>query len=345
MMADLFQPFTVRGLTLKNRIVVSPMCQYQALTDGTTTDWHLVHYGSLALAGAALVFVEATAVEAGGRISNRDVGLYEDGHVEKLRRIVDFGHSQGAKMGIQLGHAGRKADLVEEIIAPSNMAFSGDYQVPTTMTHAHIKQVVGAFQSAAKRAVEAGFDVIEIHGAHGYLLHQFLSPLSNYRDDEYGGSVENRARFPLEVVAAVRQVIPADMPLFIRVSGSEYDEQGYSMDEMCYYVEAFKTVGVDLVDVSSGGNLPVAPPHIYAGYQIPFAEAIRQSVDIPIGSVGMLDDPALADFIISSSKADLIIVARGFLRNKNWGIDAAIALGEPFEPPIPYRRAYPRPKL
>lgn len=344
-MAELFQPFTIRGVTLKNRIVVSPMCQYQALADGTLTPWHTVHYGSLALAGASLVFVEATAVEARGRISNHDVGLYEDKHIDQLQRIVEFGHSQDVKMGIQLGHAGRKADLEEEIIAPSALSFSDAYQVPTAMTRDHMIAVVDGFRSATKRAVQAGFDVIEIHAAHGYLLHQFLSPLSNQRDDEYGGTVENRVRFPLEVVRTVREVMPIDMPLFIRVSGSEYDERGYTMDEICYAVEAFKQAGVDLVDVSSGGNLPIAPSHIYAGYQIPFARAISQKVNIPIGGVGMLDDPILANAVVASSAADVIFIARGFLRNKNWGLDAAIALRETVTPPLPYRRAYPTSKV
>lgn len=340
-MSKLFNPITLRGLTLKNRIAVSPMCQYQADTDGYINDWHVVHYGSLALSGAGLVVVEAAAVESRGRISDHDVGLYDDGHVEGLRRIVQFGHSQGVKMGIQLAHAGRKAELEEEIVGPSAIPFSDKFKVPTEMTEEHIATVIANFRRAAQRAVDAGFDVVEIHGAHGYLIHQFLSPISNTRTDAYGGSVENRLRFPLEVVRAVRAVIPDDMPLFIRVSGSEYSEDGYTMEDMCTYVQAFKESGVDLVDVSSGGNLPAPPDKVYAGYQMPFAEQIKSRVDVAIGGVGMLDDPILADSFVQAGKADLIFIARGFLRNKNWGLDAAIALNEPVQPPVPYRRAYP----
>nr|WP_326492949.1 NADH:flavin oxidoreductase/NADH oxidase [Alicyclobacillus fastidiosus] len=341
MLAGLFDPLVIRGLTLNNRIVVSPMCQYQAEANGYINDWHIVHYGSLALAGASLLFVESTAVEDRGRISSRDVGLYEDGQVEGLRRIVQFAHAQGVKMGVQLNHAGRKADLDDDIIAPSAVAFSDRYRTPREMTPEDFASVLEAFQQSARRAVAAGFDVIEIHAAHGYLLHQFLSPLSNRRQDEYGGEREQRLRFPLEVVRAVRAVIPHDMPLFVRVSASDYHPNGLSIEDLRYFTQAFRDAGVSLVDVSSGGNVPVAPDKVYAGYQIPLAESIRSHVDVLIGGVGMLDDPVLADSIVQSNRADLIFIARGFLRNKNWGHDAAIALRQPVRPPAPYVRAYP----
>ncbi|MFB5191612.1 NADH:flavin oxidoreductase/NADH oxidase [Alicyclobacillus fastidiosus] len=341
-MAGLFDPLVIRGLTLNNRIVVSPMCQYQAETNGHINDWHVVHYGSLALAGASLLFVESTAVEDRGRISSRDVGLYEDGQIEGLRRIVQFAHAQGVHMGVQLNHAGRKADLDDDIISPSAVAFSDRYRTPREMAPADFANVVEAFQQSARRAVAAGFDVIEIHAAHGYLLHQFLSPLSNRRQDAYGGDADGRLRFPLEVVRAVRGVIPEDMPLFVRVSASDYHPDGLSSDDLRYFTRAFRDAGVSLVDVSSGGNIPAAPPKVYAGYQIPLAESIRSHVDdVLIGGVGMLDDPVLADSMVQSNRADLIFIARGFLRNKNWGQDAAIALGQPVRPPAPYARAYP----
>lgn len=339
-MPGLFDPLEVRGLSLRNRIMVSPMCQYQALSDAMPTSWHVVHYGSLALGGAALVMVEATAVESRGRISERDLGLYTDQHVAALRGIVDFAHSQGTVMGVQLGHAGRKADLRESIVAPSALAFSSKYQTPQEMSVQQLEEVIEGFRQAAKRAVSAGFDCIEIHAAHGYLLHQFLSPISNQRADLYGSNREGRIRFPLQVVEAIREVVPETMPIFVRVSGSEYSEEGYSIDDMVYYCNRFREVGVDLIDVSSGGNLPTAPPNLYAGYQVPFAETIREGTGLFVASVGMLDDPVLADFIVQSGRADVIAVARGFLRNKHWGHHAAVTLGKPVHPPKPYERAY-----
>lgn len=339
-MAGLFDPIQLRGLELRNRIMVSPMCQYQALNDGTLTPWHTVHYGSLALGGAALLCVEASAVESRGRISNRDIGIYEDAHVPALAEIVDFAHTQGTKIAIQLGHAGRKADLMESIVAPSAIAFNERYKTPDVLTEVELEVIVYAFETAAKRAIRAGFDAIEIHAAHGYLLHQFLSPLSNRRTDAYGGTAENRLRFPLEVVRRVRQVLPDDMPLFVRVSGAEYSDDGYTMEDMIFFCRAFKEVGVDLIDVSSGGNLPIAPPNIFPGYQVPLADEIHRGADITVATVGILDNPLLADAVIQEGRADLIAIARGFLRNKNWGHDAALALKKPVYPPKPYERAY-----
>ena len=340
-MAGLFDPIQIRDMALKNRIVVSPMCMYSAGEDAVATDWHMVHYGSLALSGAALVIVEATAVEARGRISQADLGLYDEAQLPALRRIVEFAHNQGTKIGVQLAHAGRKADLPCEIVAPSAIAFSSHYQVPTVLSEAEMDKVVEAFQQAARWAVEVGFDCVELHGAHGYLLHQFLSPLSNQRTDGYGGSRDNRLRFPLRVVRAVREAVPDSLPVWIRVSGSEYSDDGYTMEDMIAYCQAFEAAGIDAIDVSSGGNILVRPPAVYAGYQVPLAESIKQAVHVPVVSVGLLDNPVLADSVIQSGRADLVAIARGFLRNKTWAHDAALALGKPVQPPVQYARAYP----
>ncbi|WP_029420625.1 NADH:flavin oxidoreductase/NADH oxidase [Alicyclobacillus macrosporangiidus] len=338
-MPELFDPITLRGVTLKNRVIVSPMCQYQAGPDGRVNDWHIVHYGSLALGGAGLMFVEATAVESRGRISERDLGLWSDEQVEGMARVVDFAHRWGTKIGVQLAHAGRKADLTESIVAPSAISFSERYQKPVALDEENLDAIEQAFAAAAKRAVRAGFDVIEIHAAHGYLLHQFLSPLSNRRTDAYGGSPENRLRFPLRVVRAVRAAVPEDMPVFIRVSGSEYSPDGYTMDDMILYCRAFLEAGVDVIDVSSGGNLPVAPK-AYAGYQVPFADAIKRATGAVVASVGMLDDPLMADSVVQEGRADMVAVARGFLRDKHWAHNAARRLNKPVSVPQPYQRAY-----
>jgi NADPH2 dehydrogenase len=339
-MPGLFDQITVRGETFKNRIMVSPMCQYQAEQNGFVNQWHKVHYGSLALGGAGLVMIEATAVEPRGRISDRDLGLWDDAHIDGLREIVEFAHQWGAKIGIQLAHAGRKADLDGEIVAPSAIRFSDRYQVPRELTVEELDQLVVKFHEAAKRAVRAGFDVVEIHAAHGYLLHQFLSPISNQRSDNFGGTRENRLRFPLKVVQAVRKAVPDSMPVFIRVSGSEYAEKGYTMDDMIFYCKAFHAAGADLIDVSSGGNLPIRPPKEYAGYQVPFAEAIRRGTGAPVAAVGMLDDPVLADSVIQEERADMVAIARGFLRDKHWALNAARQLKQAVEAPKPYVRAY-----
>jgi len=339
-MSGLFDSIHMGSLELKNRIMVSPMCQYQATEDGAVTDWHLVHYGSLALGGPSLILVEATAVESRGRISVNDVGLYSDSHVSGLRQIVEFGHKQDVKMGVQLAHAGRKADLPEEIVSPTALAFSSRYKLPVELTIPDINTIIQAFAGAAQRAVEAGFDVIEIHGAHGYLAHQFLSPLSNHRVDEYGQTRQNRMRFLVEVVRAVKKTIPTEMPLLVRISASDYDPAGISMDDMIYYCQTLKAEGVSMIDVSSGGNVPVAPPLIYPGYQLPFAAQIRSAVGIPVIGVGILDDPIVADAAIQEGRIDMAAIARGFLREKHWAHHAAIALKQPVHAPTSYARAF-----
>lgn len=339
-MAGLFDSMQVRGLSLKNRIMVSPMCQYQSEHDGDVAPWHTVHYGSLALGGAGLLMVEATAVEQRGRISEQDLGLYRRDHVRGLKEIVDFAHLHGTAMGVQLGHAGRKAVVSQDTVAPSAIRFSESFKEPAAMTESDMDDVVAAFEQAAKWAVEAGFDMIELHGAHGYLLNQFLSPISNQREDDYGQSPTNRVRFPLRVVTAVRNAIPDTMPLCIRVSGTEFSDEGYTMEDMVYYCGEFKAAGIDLIDVSGGGNLPVAPPSIYPGYQVPYADIIGHQVDIPVIAVGLLDDVQLAQSVLQEGRADMVAIARGFLRNKHWALQAARDLGVEVQPPTSYRRAW-----
>jgi 2,4-dienoyl-CoA reductase-like NADH-dependent reductase (Old Yellow Enzyme family) len=337
-------PFTVRGLTLKNRVVVSPMCQYSAI-DGVATDWHLVHLGRFALGGAGLVFVEATGVEPRGRISPGDMGLWNDVQARALSRIADFLKANGAAAGIQLAHAGRKGSTRRpwdggaelgledaakgepawETLAPSALPFADTYPLPKAMSTADMAELIIAFREAARRADDAGFDVVEVHAAHGYLLHEFLSPLSNHRTDGYGGDLAGRMKFPLEVVETVRAVWPADKPLFIRISASDYVEGGWTVEDSVVFAKAAKALGVDVVDCSSGGNTPT-PPALYPGYQVPFAEAVRQGADVATMAVGLILDAALAEAIIAGGKADLVALARPALDDPNFAIHASAAL-------------------
>ena len=341
---ELLTPFTVRGLTLKNRIVVSPMCQYSAI-DGVANDWHLVHLGRFAIGGAALVFVEATGVEARGRISPGDMGLYNDDQARALSRIADFLKANGAAAGIQLAHAGRKGSTRRpwhgnqelndedaakgeapwETIGPSALRFSDTYPLPKAMTTADMGEVIIAFREATRRAYDAGFDVVEVHGAHGYLLHEFLSPLSNHRTDDYGGSLENRMRFPLEVIETVRAVWPADKPLFLRLSCSDWVEGGLTIEDTVEIAKAAKALGVDVVDCSSGGNAAAQIP-LSPGYQVPFAEAVRRDAEVATMAVGLILDPELAQSIVASGKADLIALARPALDDPNFAIHAVAKL-------------------
>jgi 2,4-dienoyl-CoA reductase-like NADH-dependent reductase (Old Yellow Enzyme family) len=329
-------------LTLKNRIVVSPMCQYSAI-DGVVTDWHLVHLGRFALGGAALVFVEATGVEARGRISPGDVGLWNDDQARALSRVAEFLKASGAAAGIQLAHAGRKGSTRRpwdgggelnaedaakgeppwETLAPSALPFADGYPVPKAMSTADMGAVIVAFREAARRAEDAGFDVVEIHAAHGYLLHEFLSPLSNHRTDGYGGGLDGRMKFPLEVVQTVRAVWRK--PLFVRISASDYVEGGLTIEDSIVFAKAAKALGVDLIDCSSGGNTPIFP-ELSPGYQAPYAEAVRAGAGIATMAVGLILDARLAQDIIVSGKADLAALARPALEDPNFAIHASAAL-------------------
>ena len=353
-MATLFTPFRLREIELKNRIVVSPMCEYSAV-DGHPQPWHLVHLGSRAVGGSALVFTEATAVEARGRISPADTGMYLPSHVDSWRPIVDFVRKQGAIPGMQLAHAGRKGSTAPpwlggkkvvpeeggwEPVAPSTEPFAKDYPMPRALSAAEVREIVDAFRKAAERAFAAGFEVLEIHAAHGYLLHEFLSPLSNFRQDEFGGSFENRIRVILQVAEAVREVWPPRLPLFVRVSATDYKEGGWDLDQTIELSKRLKTLGVDLIDVSSGGVVPGVQIPVGPGYQVKFAEAIRKKAGIATGAVGMITEPEQADSILKAGQADLIIMARELLRDPYWPRRAAQVLGEKIKPPVQYERAW-----
>jgi len=340
----LLSPFKVRDLTLKNRIVVSPMCQYSAI-DGVAGDWHLVHLGRFALGGAALVFVEATGVEARGRISPGDMGIWNDDQARALARIAEFLKANGAAAGIQLAHAGRKGstrrpwdgggelngeDAVKgepawETLAPSAIAFAQSYPTPRAMSITDMGDVIVAFRQAARRADAAGFDVVEIHAAHGYLLHEFLSPLSNHRTDQYGGDREGRMRFPLEVVETVRAVWPARKPLFMRVSSTDYVDGGVTIEDTVAFASSAKALGVDVIDCSSGGNTPT-PPALYPGYQVPYAQAVREQAGVATMAVGLILDATLANYIVTQGKADLVALGRPALEDPNFAIHASATL-------------------
>ena len=357
-MAHLFDPLQLRDVTLRNRIGVSPMCQYSA-EDGLANDWHFVHLGARATGGAGLVCVEATAVEARGRISPEDLGLWSDAHAEPLRRIAAFIASQGAVPAIQLAHAGRKASTYRpwsgsgrvppaqggwQVVAPSAIAYSADYPQPAALTREEVAGTVALFAVAARRAVAAGFRVIELHAAHGYLPHSFLSPLSNQRTDEYGGSLENRARFLLESTRAVRAAIGEELLLSVRLSATDWTEGGWTLADTVQLSRLLRDAGADLIDCSSGGNVPSAKIPVGPGYQVPFAKAVRQETGIPTIAVGMISEARQAEEIISSGAADLVMLARAELRDPYWPIHAALELGAP--PPVPpqYERGFAAPK-
>jgi 2,4-dienoyl-CoA reductase-like NADH-dependent reductase (Old Yellow Enzyme family) len=355
-MPNLFDPLAIRDLTLPNRIVVSPMCEYSSI-DGFANDWHLVHLGSRAVGGAGLIMTEAAAVAAEGRISPQDLGIWSDHHIEFLARITRFIHSQGSVAGIQLAHAGRKASTYrpsdgdgaapenaggwKKVVAPSAVRFASNYLMPQALTSEGIQAVIRAFVEAAGRARQAGFRVIEIHAAHGYLLSQFLSPIANHRTDEYGGSFENRIRILLEVVSAVRGSWPERAPLFVRISSTDWVEGGWTLDESVELAKCLKKSGVDLVDCSSGGNVPPAQIPVGPGYQTPFAERIRREANILTGAVGMITAPAQADHIIRTGQADVAIIGREFLRDPYWPLRAARELGYLVPWPVQYVRASP----
>lgn len=354
--SSLFDSLAIRDVTLANRIVVSPMCEYSC-DDGLANDWHFVHLGSRAVGGAALVMAEATAVQAHGRISPQDLGLWSDAHIEPLARIAKFIHAQGSVAGIQLAHAGRKASMARpwegggklpqsaggwrEVVAPSALAFAPNFHVPVELTEQGIAGVVRAFGQAAQRAVEAGFRVLEIHAAHGYLLNEFMSPLSNHRSDHYGGSFYNRTRIVREVVEAIRHYWPERCPLFIRISATEWTSGGWDIGDSVELARMLGPLGVDLVDCSSGGNAADAKIPLGPGYQVKFAERIRHDAGILTGAVGLITEPAQADEIIRSGQADLVLLAREMLRNPYWPLRAAAELGKSIAWPAQYLRAAP----
>ncbi len=351
----LFSPFKLRSVEFANRIGVSPMCQYSS-EDGFAADWHLVHLGSRAQGGAGLVILEASAVVPEGRISSGDLGIWKNDHIPALKRIAAFLHSQGARAGIQLAHAGRKASMAVPFagerlllpaeggwqpVAPSALAFAPNYAVPKALHATAIAGVIKAFAAAAQRALEAGFDLVEIHAAHGYLLHQFLSPLANRRTDVYGGSFRNRTRLTLDVVGAVRHVWPAHLPLFVRISATDWADDGWNVDESVELARLLRESGVDLVDVSSGGLVPNAQIPVGPGFQVDFAGRIRREAGIPTAAVGLITTPAQANAVVAEGNADLVLLGREMLRDPNWPVHAAIELEEAVSWPAPYLRAAP----
>jgi len=353
-MSALFSPLIQRGVTLRNRIVVSPMCQYSC-EDGVATDWHLVHLGARAVGGAAVVMAEATAVEARGRISPQDLGIWGDAHVAPLARVAAFLRGQGAVPAVQLAHAGRKASTARpwegghpvapaqggwSVVGPSALPFAAGHPVPAALATGDLAGVVQAFVAAARRALAAGFELVEIHSAHGYLLHQFLSPLSNRRTDRYGGSFENRIRLLTEVVAAVRAVWPERLPLWVRVSATDWAEAGgWDLPQTVALARILQGLGVDLLDCSSGGTLAHAKIPAGPGFQVPFAEAVRRETGLATGAVGFITEPRQAEEIVAGGRADVVLLARQFLRDPYWPLNAAKTLGVDLPWPAQYRRA------
>jgi 2,4-dienoyl-CoA reductase-like NADH-dependent reductase (Old Yellow Enzyme family) len=354
---DLLSPLTIRGVTFRNRIVMSPMCQYIA-EEGLADDWHLVHLGSRAAGGVALVMVEATAVTRDGRITRGDLGIWSDKHVAPLARIAKFVHSQGAVAGIQLAHAGRKAScdvpwkggaglMTPEtggwnVVGPSAVAFDDGNPVPAALDEAGIDGIVNAFEEATKRALAAGFGLVEIHSAHGYLLHEFLSPLSNRRTDAYGGSLENRMRLVLRVTGAVRKLVPADLPVFVRIAATDWAEGGWDADQSVELACRLRALGIDLIDVSSGGLIPRARIPVGKGYQVPFARKIRDEAGVMTGAVGLITEARYANEIVTGGDADLVFVARELLREPYWALKAQQELGAEVSWPISYGYAVRR---
>lgn len=353
-MSHLFSPLKIKSIEFKNRIVVSPMCEYSSI-DGFANDWHLVHLGSRAIGGAALVITEATAVSAEGRISPGDLGIWKDEHIEKLKQITDFIHHHGVVAGVQLAHAGRKASHDApwnggkqiasdkengwKALAPSAVPFTENEEPPVELDKAGIEKVKADFKAAASRAIKAGFKVIELHAAHGYLLHEFYSPLSNHRTDEYGGSFENRIRLLLEVTATVKEVWPAEYPLFVRISSTDWTEGGWTADDSVALARILKEKGIDLIDCSSGGNAANAKIPLKPGYQVEFAEKIRKETGILTGAVGLITEAVQADEIIQNGQADVVLLARELLRDPYFPLRAAHQLGHQITWPVQYERA------
>jgi 2,4-dienoyl-CoA reductase-like NADH-dependent reductase (Old Yellow Enzyme family) len=355
-MAHLFDPLQIRDVKFSNRVFVSPMCEYSS-TDGFASDWHFVHLGSRAVGGAGLILTEASAVLPEGRISPQDLGIWSDAHIEPLARIVRFMHEQGTVAGMQLAHAGRKASTYrpwdgngqlpeseggwKNVVAPTAQAFSPNYPQPQALSTGGIQEVVAAFAEAARRACQAGFRVVEIHAAHGYLIHEFLSPLSNHRTDAYGGSFENRTRLLREIVAAVRNTWPEGAPLFVRISCTDWVDGGWDIEQSVELAKQVKGLGVDLIDCSSGGNVAKAEIPVGPGYQTRFAERIRREAGILTSALGMITSPVQAEHILSTGQGDAVVMAREMLRDPYWPLRAARELGQPMTWPIQYLRAGP----
>lgn len=354
-MPALFDPLTIRSVTLRNRVGLSPMCQH-SYRDGCSDDWLLVHLGARAVGGAGLIITEATAVEPRGRIGPGDLGIWSDAHVDPLVRVTRFLKEQGAVAGIQIAHAGRKActdlpwaggkpllpenPLAWPAVGPSPLPFADGYQTPHELGKQEIREIQDAFRAAAVRAAAAGFNWLEIHGGHGYLIHNFYSPLSNRRTDEYGGGFENRIRFMLETVRAVRAVWPDSLPLAVRISGTDWIEGGWCLDESVQLARRLKQEGVDLIDCSSGGNAATAPIPVGAGYQVPISEAVRKGADVLTATVGMITAPVQADEIIRNHRADVVLLGREMLRDPYWALHAAQALKLPVPAPVQYLRGF-----
>ena len=353
-MASLFSSVSFRGVTLPNRVVVSPMCQYSS-EDGFANDWHMVHLGSRAVGGAGLVLTEAAAVTPEGRITPNDLGIWKDEHIPMLKRIVEFVHSQGSAAGVQLAHAGRKASMGRpwegerlvspeeggwtDVVGPSDLPFRADYARPHALTLEEIHAVCDEFVAATRRAISAKFDVVEIHAAHGYLLHEFLSPLSNKRTDKYGGRFENRVRLLLDVTDGVRAAWPQELPVFVRISATEWTDGGFDIDQSVQLARVLKQHGVDVIDTSSGGNVPGVMIPAGPSYQVPFAQRIRAETGIATAAVGQITEPEQADAIIRNGEADLVLLARELLRDPYWPLHAAQTLGVEIPWPAQYLRA------
>jgi 2,4-dienoyl-CoA reductase-like NADH-dependent reductase (Old Yellow Enzyme family) len=346
-MSHLFESLTLRGVTLPNRIGVAPMCQYSSAEDGFANDWHLVHLGARAAGGAGLIITEAVAIDVRGRISPNDIGIWKDAHIAPLERITRFIKEQGAVPAIQLAHAGRKAGTTalsgeQGGWAPSAIPFSDDYRTPQELPVDEIKNIQNAFKDGALRALEAGFDVLEIHGAHGYLAHSFYSPITNKRTDEYGGSFENRTRFLLEIAEQMRAVMPDDKVLAVRLSTTDWLDDGWTIDDSVKLSIALKDAGVDLVDCSSGAIAPDVKMPIGAGYQVPLSEKIRHEAEVTTAAVGLINEPLQADEVIRNGRADIVLLGREMLRNPYWALNARRILhpGDKTIIPQQYLRAY-----
>ncbi|MEH7119490.1 NADH:flavin oxidoreductase/NADH oxidase [Neobacillus vireti] len=341
-MDHLFSPYEIKGLQLKNRVVMPPMCQYSVTNkDGVATDWHYVHYVSRAIGGASLIIIEMTDVEPDGRISDYDLGLWSDDQIPALKRIIDACHEYGAKVGIQIAHAGRKAVDAAEPVAPSAIPFDEKSKTPRSLSTDEVKDMVEKFRLAAQRAVKAGVDVIELHGAHGYLIHQFTSAYTNKRTDEYG---QELTKFGKEVIQATKSQMPEDMPLIMRISGREYVEGGYGINEAIEFGREFQKAGVDMFHVSAGGEGPIAAagrPGTHVAYQVPLARAIKEALNIPVIAVGRLDEPELANSVVGNEDADLVAVGRAMLRNPYWALEAATVLHKEIDIPTQYERGFP----